>query len=340
MRRNTIVLLIVLLIILIGVGYFATNPDQGEQLLVDLGLTTPVPEGYTASGMLEAEVYALSAEYGGRVEEVLISEGEAVTQGQALATLDGEALESQIAVSQAQLDTAQALLDMLNADPREVDLAVAEAALDQAKAFLEAAEQAMVDADELAPEDLRDEQVALAESLVDQAQAGVDAAEAMLEALQNGPTQADIDSAQAGVDAAAAGLAGLEAMREKLTLRAPIDGVVMDVLILPGELALPGWPAILVADLSELTLTVYIPEGDLNHITVGEGVKVKVDAYPETEFEGLVVFIADQAEFTPRNVQTPDERAILVYAVKITVPNPHGALKPGLPADSVFEVMP
>jgi hypothetical protein len=91
-----------------------------------------------------------------------------------------------------------------------------------------------------------------------------------------------------------------------------------------------------IADLSELRLTAFIPEGELNFVDVGTMVSIMVDAYPDRQFLGEITYIADQAEFTPRNIQTPEDRVIMVYAVLIRVPNPDGALKPGLPADVII----
>lgn len=101
-----------------------------------------------------------------------------------------------------------------------------------------------------------------------------------------------------------------------------------------------GWPVAAVADLDQLEVSVYVPEADLGWANVGDPVQVKVDAYPERTFQGLVIYISDQAEFTPRNVQTPEERVILVYEVRILVLNLGGDLKPGLPADVTFGASP
>jgi multidrug resistance efflux pump len=186
------------------------------------------------------------------------------------------------------------------------------------------------------PRKVRDEQTAIAQASVDQARAALEAAEAILGALEEGPEEEEVDTARAAVDAAAAELAQFDDRISRAEIRSPIDGVLLDRFFQPGELVMPGWPVAAVADLDQLEVSVYIPEADLGWANVGDLVQVKVDAYPERTFNGLVIYISDQAEFTPRNIQTPEERVILVYEVRVLVLNPGKALKPGLPVDVTF----
>jgi hypothetical protein len=106
--------------------------------------------------------------------------------------------------------------------------------------------------------------------------------------------------------------------------------------MLEGELTLPGQSIVAIANLDILELSVYLPEAELGWASLGDEVQLFIDAYPDREFKGVVIFIADQPEFTPRNVQTPEERVILVYEIRIQVSNLDGALKPGLPAEVTF----
>jgi HlyD family secretion protein len=341
MRGSVIVTLIIVLIVLIGAAFFLTNPELGQQLLVDLGLATPEAEVYTASGVLEVSMVALGSEIGGRVEALPLSEGEPVLAGDVVAILSSDMLEAQREVLQARVDAAQAQVEMLQAVPRDVDLAIAEAGVALAQAALDGANLALDDALALNSQlSTRDELIELAEAQVDQAEAGLSGAQAAMQSLEAGASDALLLPAQANLDAATSALEAIDRRIANQSVRSPIDGVVMEQLVLVGELALPGWPLVLVADLSEVELVVYIPEADLNWVSLGQQVSVRVDAYPERTFEGEITFIADEAEFTPRNIQTPKERVILVYAVTIRVPNPDQALKPGLPADASFEVQP
>ncbi|MDR3577039.1 MAG: efflux RND transporter periplasmic adaptor subunit [Anaerolineaceae bacterium] len=120
----------------------------------------------------------------------------------------------------------------------------------------------------------------------------------------------------------------------------PINGVVLERLVEPGELANPSANLITVCNLDELTLTVYVPEDRYGTITLGESVPVTADSFPGQEFNGTVSYIADQAEFTPRNVQTTDSRKSTVYAIKLDLDPSEGLLKPGMPADVHFQTNP
>jgi multidrug resistance efflux pump len=121
---------------------------------------------------------------------------------------------------------------------------------------------------------------------------------------------------------------------DKLSLTAPRDGLVSQKLVNPGELAAPGAVLVEISDIETVDLTVFIPETRIGQVKIGQKALVYVDAYEGEEFEGKVSFIAHEAEFTPRNVQTQEERVNLVFAVKITLDNTDHRLKPGMPADA------
>ena len=338
MRRPPIAILIILLIVLIGLGYFMTNPESAQDVLVGLGLAEAEQKGYMVSGMLEAQVTYLAGVNGGRVLELNVSEGQRVGKGEVLARLDTSFIAPLLEASQARYDASQAQLNLFLADPREVDLEAAQAALDLAQTIKESATQALEDATEFAPEQVRDEQIAIAQAALDQAQAGVDLAQATLDGLEEGATQNEIAAAQALVDAAEADVNSQKSTLDGQEITAPSGGVILEIFALPGELSLPGQSIFALADMDTLELRVYIPEADLGWARIGDDVEIIVDAYPERVFSGKVIYIADEAEFTPRNVQTPEERVILVYEIRIRVPNSGGELKTGLPAQVTFGV--
>ncbi|MFN8499594.1 MAG: efflux RND transporter periplasmic adaptor subunit [Anaerolineae bacterium] len=171
---------------------------------------------------------------------------------------------------------------------------------------------------------------------VETAKAAVATAQAQLAQAQAGPRDEVIRTAEANVAQAEARLRTLKAERDRLTVRAPLGAMVGEEIAHVGEAAQPGVSLLRLNDLDSVTLTVYIPESDLGHVTVGAAAEVRVDAFPGRVFNGGVVFIAPEAEFTPKNVQTADKRTTLVFPVKIKLPNPDGLLKPGMPADAVF----
>lgn len=337
MRSSTIVLLVILLIIVIVAGFFVINPEAGQDLLVALNLAEPVASDYVVSGILEAQVVVLSSQSGGYVIEYLVMEGQSVSQAQWVAQLDTEALKLQRDAAQARYQAALAQKEIVESGARAVDLQVAQAAVDLAQAILGTAQLSLEDAEDISTRDItRDQQIEAAQAQVDQARANLDAAQAVYDTLLSIPRDYEMRAVEAGVDAAASFVDQIIDQIARQSLFSPIDGVVLQHLMLEGEFALPGAPIVSIADLSVLELTAYIPEAELNNVAIGVIVDIKVDAYPDRFYSGEITYIADEAEFTPRNIQTPDDRVIMVYAVRIRVPNPDGTLKPGLPADVII----
>jgi HlyD family secretion protein len=148
--------------------------------------------------------------------------------------------------------------------------------------------------------------------------------------------QTAYDQSQKAVGEAQANLDLLDAQLAKLTVYAPLDGVILTRSVEPGEYVQPGAAALTMGDIRELTITVYVPEDRYGEIHLGQTARVKVDSFPDVTFTASVTHIADQAEFTPRNVQTAEGRSSTVYAIKLTVTDPQGKLKPGMPADVTF----
>ena len=179
-------------------------------------------------------------------------------------------------------------------------------------------------------------QVHLAEAQYSIAEAGVAVAEARLAELKAGPSPEEVGVAEAQVAQAGAAVSALQTQIDKMTLRAPIAGVVTSRSARSGEAALPGATLLTVANLDEVTLTVYIPEDQLGQVYLAQEVEVQVDSYAGRVFPGTVSYISQEAEFTPKNVQTQKERVNMVFAVKVRLPNADHLLKPGMPADAVL----
>ena len=149
-------------------------------------------------------------------------------------------------------------------------------------------------------------------------------------------TQAAYEQSLKMVEQAEANLTVIETQLDKLTVVAPVNGVILTRNVEPGEFVQPGAIALTMANLNELTITVYIPEDRYGVISIGQQAEVKVDSFPNQTFTAEVIHIADEAEFTPRNVQTVEGRSSTVYAVKLKVTDPGGKLKIGMPADVTF----
>ncbi len=178
---------------------------------------------------------------------------------------------------------------------------------------------------------------------LDAATALRDAADANLTNLKNGArpeqiaaAQAQAQAAQAQAEAAQAAINLIDVQIGKLAVTAPTGGVVLSQPLNVGEMAGPGATVVEIGDLDQVTLTVYIPENQYGNVKLGQKVTITVDSFPGKSFEGTVDYISDQAEFTPRNVQTVESRSTTVYAVKIRIPNADHSLKPGMPADAKF----
>ena len=172
---------------------------------------------------------------------------------------------------------------------------------------------------------------------IDAATALRDMAAANLASLRNGARAEQIDAAQAQVDTAQAQSDALDLQLKKLSLTAPWDGVVLSRSAEPGQIALPGGTLLEIGRLDSLELTIYLPEERMGLVTPGQTASVRVDAYSGRTFTGAILRVADEAEFTPTNVQTKEDRSRLVYAVVIGLENPDLALKPGMIADVTFE---
>jgi len=159
---------------------------------------------------------------------------------------------------------------------------------------------------------------------------------AQVDALRAGLSPEELAAIEARVGQAYAGLEALAAQRDMLSLTTPISGTVVDILVQEGEVAAQGAVVVSVADLADMTVTVYVPETRLGEVWLDQIVNVRVDSFAGREFIGIVSHISDTAEFTPRNVATVEERQNLVFAVDIRLDNADGDLKPGMPADVVF----
>jgi multidrug resistance efflux pump len=176
------------------------------------------------------------------------------------------------------------------------------------------------------------------------AQQRYDAAYARLLTLQTGAESPaviaaakELDKAKSALAQAEASLALVDAQIAKLTVHAPMNGVVLTRNIEPGEFVQPGATTLTIGNINELTITVYIPENRYGEISLGQTAEVTVDSFPGEVFTAAVIQIADKAEFTPRNVQTVEGRSSTVFAIKLHVEDPEGKLKIGMPADVVFK---
>jgi multidrug efflux pump subunit AcrA (membrane-fusion protein) len=405
-----------------------------------------------ASGIIQVEQVSIASEFGGRIVEISVAEGDKVAAGDLLVRLDTELLDAQVEAIEATIELAEAGVAQAKAGARPGQIGVAEAQLAQADTGRLAAQRAVSDTQALVenPQDInlqiavtaarveaarqrREQAVALkdaveigkekfeeartaiddaggsghhkipvpgvpgyfieydvptlplafhqlpnqwwqtwvgvnaasaeqegleaslahlytqrenpqameaaageARAALAQAKAQVAAAQAQVAGMNAGATEEQIAALEARVGQAQAGRDALLTQREMMILTAPMDGTVLNIAVHPSEVAAQGASLLTIADISQVILTVYVPETRIGQVQLDQSVRVTVDSFPNRVFEGRVSHISDQAEFTPRNVATQEERVNLVFAVEIRIANDDGALKPGMPADARF----
>jgi len=287
------------------------------------------------SGNIEVTTVEVSFKIPGRVSERMVDEGEAVKPGQPIARLDSEDLAHEVALRQAELQAVQATLNELIAGSRKEEIAQAEAehAAVQAEAKNYAddyrRQEALFQREVISRQKLDSSRAAYENSKARERQAAES-----LALVRKGPRQERIDQARAKVREAQAALSIATTRLGYANLASPASGVVMAKNIEPGEQVAAGTPVVTIGELDSVWVRAYINESDLGRVKVGQKARVTVDTWPGKSYEGIVTFIASEAEFTPKNVQTQKERVKLVYRVKVTIPNPNMELKPGMPADA------
>ncbi|MEW6336863.1 MAG: HlyD family efflux transporter periplasmic adaptor subunit [Acidobacteriota bacterium] len=289
-----------------------------------------------ASGHIEATEVRLAAKVGGRLLELPHQEGAAVAAGRLVARLDTTDAEHELARAIAEREAADARLRLLLAGSRDEDIRQTREELSRAESEFDAAQRDLDRLEGLASRgtatvQARDD----ARTRRDVAQRSVRAVRAMHEKVVAGPRPEEIAAARAQRNALDASIAAIRQRIADATVTAPRDGVITQRATEPGEVLPPGALLGVLTDLAHPWLTVYVDEPSLARVRLGEHVTVRVDGR-ERDFPGTVSFVSPVAEFTPKNVQTPDERAKLVFRVKIDIDNPDGVFKPGMPADAYF----
>ena len=261
--------------------------------------------------------------------------------------------QSKLAAAQQVYDAAVRNLNALKSTGSQADIAVAEADLATAIAALSEANREW----ERIKEGPKESEIKLLEAKISKAreeyntykdgpdpddlslaQAQITNAEAQLNlALAEYPTREELEVALAQVESANANLEAIQVQLDLLKVISPISGLVLTKNIEIGEVIQPGLPAMTLGQLDQLSITVYIPEDKYGQINLGDTAIIKTDSFPSDIFEAKVIRISDQAEYTPRNIQTREDRVTTVYSIELAVIAPTGKLKPGMPTDVLFE---
>lgn len=302
-------------------------------------LTNREPAGLLrASGTAEAIEARVGFQAGGRMEEILVREGDRVTQGQVLARLDTAETEARRRQAVAQIAATRALLDELTRGSRPEEVA-------QARSGLAAASELLLDA-ERDRERMRSlhEAGAVSRELLDKSALAREVAThrkaqavEQLHLVEQGPRVERIEAQRALLAQAEAALAAIEANLANMTQRAPFPAVVSVRHREPGEAVSPGAPVLTLTNLDDRWVRIYVREDRIGAVRLGQAATLSSDTYRGKTYTGEVMFISPEAEFTPKSVQTTEERVKLVYAVKVRITGDGGHdLKPGMPADVVL----
>ncbi|TMQ59456.1 MAG: HlyD family efflux transporter periplasmic adaptor subunit [Candidatus Eisenbacteria bacterium] len=290
--------------------------------------------GIRGSGTIELDEVDIASLVGGRVSLVTVEEGDSVRAGDTLAVLAQGEVTAGVREQEAEAERARALARDQELGPRPEERRAARADLDTAEAALKLAENDLNRVRALFVKQL------IAQSDLDRAQAQRDQAAARRDAaaersrlLEAGYRRQVVAAARHAAEAASAGLASARSRAHELVLTAPIAGVVLLKNVEEGEVIGPGIPILTLGDPAKLWLRVYVPAPQLTKVRLGDRVEVRVLG-ERRAFTGRVVEIATRAEFTPRAALTEEERANIVFGVKVALDPGGGILKPGLPADA------
>jgi multidrug resistance efflux pump len=311
-------------------------------LLAALRWSQSRTEPFRVSGFLEADEIRVGSRVGGRVARVAVDEGTRVAPGDVLAELEPFDLAERRAQAAAGVEALAAHLAELRAGPRPQEIEAARARLAAARASASLAELDEARTRSLVADSIRSrEALDRSQAVLEAARADVRAAEEALGLLEEGTRKESVAAAEAELAAAEAGLRALERALDELVIRAPAAGAggtftVEACALEPGDLVAANAAVIVLRDESELRVRAYVPQGRLA-FTVGAPAWVGVDAFPERRFRARVDFVAPRAEFTPENVQTPEDRADVVVRVRVTLAEGHELLRPGIAADVWFE---
>lgn len=313
-------------IIIIAIGAFVIETKRLNN--------RPDDSAIVLSGNIEVTEVDAGFKIGGRISELKAEEGEKVESDKILATLDKSEFENIVSQNVAYLNERKILLEELKAGSRREELEQAKANVSYAEAELIKAEK-----DYKRIESLYNDGILSAQQF-DSAKKSYEAAFSLhkksLESfnlVKTGPRMEEIKAAEKRVQYAEASLKVAEDKLNETAIYSPVSGVVLKKNAESGEIISAGMPVYTVGVLEKPWIKVYVKEDKLGFIKLGQRAEIKVDSFPNKIYEGRVTYISSEAEFTPKNIQTQEERVKLVFGIKVAVNNINDELKPGMPAD-------
>ncbi|MHB1653647.1 MAG: HlyD family secretion protein [Desulfitobacteriaceae bacterium] len=304
------------------------------------------------SGTIEGTTVPVQPEQGGKITEILVQEGQSIKTGDVIARLDERSAKIALDTANSQLQQAEAKLNDLLGGTRSEEVRRLQALLAQTRANaqglsgnLQYEDKTLADYNQLyssgaiskkevdAEQNKRDTVKAQYDSAMDQA----NAAQASLDQAIAGYTQPTIQAQKSAVDIARQSVKAAELALSKQEIKSPMNGRVLYKHVEIGQVVNAGTRLVTLVNPDDLWVKVYVPEAKLNQVKIGGSAQVSVDAYPSQSFQGEVQWVSDKAEFTPKNVQTKEERTTTVFAIKIRIIEGKDLLKAGMPADVVFQ---
>jgi HlyD family secretion protein len=291
----------------------------------------------SASGTIEAVEIKVSAKTPGQIISFKVEEGSSVNKGDTITIVDYTNFSLQLRQVEAGVDLAQAQYNLLLNGPRKEDVELAEENLRQAETNLKSAENDLNRMKELmktnsaTQKQLDDSQNRYTITL-----AQFNSAKQNLNKLKDWSRPEELQSARARLAQARSSVDLLKKSISDCYITAPVSGIITNKTIEEGELVNPGGIIATISKLDKVNLMIYVSETDLGKVKLGQSTKIQVDAFPDKSFDGKVVYISPIAEFTPKNIQTKEDRTKLVFGVKIEIDNKDLILKSGMPADAML----
>ena len=308
-------------------------------------------ETITYSGTIEGTELPVQPELGGRIVDLPVREGQIIKAGDIVAKLEDSQAKISLDSAKVQQAQAQAKLDDLLGGARTEEIRRLKGLLAQANANAAGLALNVKYEDNTLTNVQKLENNALTQQKVDEqqnkldtvkaqyqgAQANVNAVQASLDQAQAGNSQPTIKAQKAAVDIVAQSVKAAELALSKLTIKSPTSGQVLYKHVELGQVVNPGTTLVTILDPNDLWIKIYIPEAKLSQVKMGGTAFIAVDSYPGKTFKGQIQYVSNQAEFTPKNVQTKEERTTTVYAVKISITEGKDQLKAGMPADVTLQ---
>ncbi len=287
------------------------------------------------TGTIESTDVLISARNAGQVETIFYKEGRLVNAGDTIMTIDHEALDFQLAQAEAGVLIAKAQLELMLKGARSEDIQQAEEMMKQGEINYNNAQKDFQRYEQLwQSKSISDKQFEDMKSRYEISLAQFNSAKENLKKVKRIFRPEEIEQAKGNLKKAEATVGLLKKNIKDSYITSPLDGFIVKNFVESGETVTPMSSLVKISNLSTVELVIYVSEIELGKVKLGQKAVITVDTYPDKKYEGIVTFISPEAEFTPKNVQTKDERTKLVFAVKIEVPNKEFDLKSGMPADA------